>query len=239
MFKVQLEGQQVLKEKEMDDSYLIKEVQAYDLPVVKHQATIYYKARFRYDILQRKILEFLTACSDPLQQQQLANLLGVAEDEFDDIVQNLHQDGVVEINNNVITLSKLGINSAKDGHSPLKSAQQQLDFIYEPVTAFVVKNPWDYSYKQDKNHPIITSANYKLDECHYLDQANILSFYEELTEKSLLDNKKDFQIEHIGHQAGTTNFVIPIQELKLYHKEKTEIVHAIWNARNQKIIHLA
>ncbi|MBQ0137714.1 MAG: hypothetical protein KBT36_00285 [Kurthia sp.] len=239
MIKEQLHAQQILEEKQMADSYSVKEVHAYELPVAKHQASIYYKARFRYDILQRQTLQLLDASSDAIEQHQLENLLGVEESTLEEILQLLYQDGVIEIKNNLINLSQLGISSAEDGFSPMKSSQQHIEFMYEPVTSFVVKNPLHSSNTKDNNHPIVKSEGYKLDYCSSLDQSQIVVFYEELTGENLLEDKKNFQIEHIAHQASPTEFSVAIQELKLYQRKKTEIVHAIWNAMNKKIIHLA
>lgn len=233
-------AEQVLKEKSMLDSYAIKESETFDLPIIKHQVTLYYKARFSYDVLSQQVLRFLSASLEQLDQQELFILVGADSDSLESILQNLHQDGVIEIvDNNHLVLSDIGRISADDGYSPLKSTQQYFELYYESVTDYIVKNPVRYFDGTTKTHPIVQSESYKVDTCPHLQKDKVLALYAEIKGQDLQKGTKEFQLEHIAHQANSTEYMVNVQELKLYQRNKMGIVYALWNALNQKIIHLA
>lgn len=129
--------------------------------------------------------------------------------------------------------------SAEDGYSPLKSTQQYFEFFYERVTDFIVENPLYYYHREVRIHPIIRSESYKIETYAQLQKDSIADFYQKVEGQNLQQETKEFQIEHITHQVISTEYTIVVQQLKLYQRNKSDIVCALWNAQNEKIIHLA
>lgn len=239
MDKNQMNGQDILIEKQMDESYQIKEMRHFELPIAKHQIVVNYKARFKYSIIEYQTLRFIAISQKIQSQDEIVAALGLSKEDVEQILTTLTYDRVIEKSNDVIAVTPLGNHSFEDGYSPLRQELKKFDFYYEPISSFVVKDIHQFQVQRNPYHPIIHSENYRLLSCPRIDETEIATFYEEIFGQSLTRNTKDFTVDSIQHEGVETSYSIAVQDLQLFDLEKGQEIRSVWNSKNKRFIHLA
>lgn len=239
MEKDQINAQEVLKEKQMEELYRLKDSSHFDLPIAQHQITLHYKARFKYSVVEYQFLRYIAVCEKIKHQYEIVEALGISTEDVERILTNLKYDRVIEMTNEGISMTILGEVSLLDGFSPLRQEVSQFDFYYEPITSFVAIDIQQLQEHNNSIHPIIHSENYLLFDCPYIEKAEILPFYEETFGQSLTFNTKDFTIISIQHEGVESKYHLPVQNLQLFELEKGEEILSVWNSKNKRFIHLA
>lgn len=227
---------ELLTEKQMIDLYSIQKITPYELPINAYQVTIHFQAKEKYSIFAEQILRFLAL--SPLNEEALQDMLGFQEEELQENIALLLEDGAIIINKEQYELTNLGKECAIDGCAALQHHVKTFTCYCEPLTNQLIEEVNQFLPREYPIHPAVNKPQKKDFSYSFLEKECIQSFYTKITGESLSSQYEAIQIEDVVYKMNTTNKVLRVQEVCLLSRDQGTETYSIWNPLASQFIRL-